>query len=118
MALLVTAHCDRCPTRAEFNPKTDPHDTYEIDDVRQGEGDMVDVRRTIKLPKGWGVLELNVGREKDVQEICPECVKLNRSFMREPELFLPAPTPGDTEPKALPPKKRKKRERTEPTSDD
>lgn len=104
MALLVTAQCDRCPTRAEFNPAKDAHDTYEIDDVKMTEAGPRSTKRMVKLPKGWGVLELNVGREKDVQEICPDCVKLNRSFMKEPGLFLPAPTTADTEPKALPPK--------------
>lgn len=85
MALLVTAQCDRCPTRAEFNPLTDKCHKYRL------EGSHADpVGRTVILPVDWGLLELNVGHDKDVQEICPACVALNRSFMKEPSKFLPA----------------------------
>ena len=122
MALLITVKCDRCPTRAEFDPKKGKNFTYLIDQdgvSRAGElllednsGSKGPVRpelRRVILPADWGVLELNVGHDKDVQELCPRCVELNRSFMNDPSRLLadastepavalePLPAKGETD---------------------
>lgn len=97
MATAARVSCDRCPTSVEFDPKVDKHHVYVV----EGSFHQIGPQNRY-LPEGWGLLELNVGHDKDVQELCPACVALNRSFMKEPSLFLPAAS--SDEPKLLPAK--------------
>jgi phage FluMu protein Com len=119
MAFIVTVRCDRCPETQEFDPTKAKTFSYIIDqDGVAREGEIVQNsqsqtqlperlgRRRVMLPADWGLLELNVGHDKEVQELCPRCVELNRSFMKDPSRLLAEmsedpkqlPSKNDTEP--------------------
>jgi hypothetical protein len=100
---LLTQVCDRCPARIEFDPVTTKCFKYLIDNsmltdqngknaIERTSSFVSGATKTILLPADWGVMELNVGHDKQVQCLCPGCVKLLRSFANDTDRQLPENT--------------------------